>query len=148
MACPPEGASPRSPSDLAAKAAEVVARWKARLRNEVLPRRGGHRDSKDANNAAAQLRAELVALETEVAAIEQTSSDIWARAETCEQRAMRAIKAGDDQSARRALMEQQTHVERATPLEADLTVLRALAAECRFALNTVDSDELRGPEAR
>ena len=149
MARSPAGAAPRSPSELAARATEVVTRWKERIRSEVLSERRSRSPAKDAS-APARLRAELDALEHDIAGIEQTLSEILARAETSEQRAMRAIKAGDDRAARQALTEQQTHAEETTSLEADLTVLRALAAECRFALGMTDDShaERRGPEAR
>jgi phage shock protein A len=54
-----------------------------------------------------------------------------------EQRAMDAIRACDDRAARAALVEMLPHAEDAAPLEADLTVLRAMADECRRWLATV-----------
>jgi len=43
---------------------------------------------------------------------------------------MDAIRVGDDRAARAALVEMLPHAEDAAPLEADLTVLRAMADEC------------------
>jgi hypothetical protein len=58
---------------------------------------------------------------------------------------MAAIRAGDDRAAKTALEELQASAEVDTLLEADLTVLRALASECRDFLSTLARDAQRDP---
>jgi hypothetical protein len=99
-------------------------------------------DSPDAHqrevkSALARLRRELAGLEAEIVGVEGRLSRIRARQRVIEQRAMDAIRAGDDRAARAALVEMLPHAEDAAPLEADLTVLRAMADECRRWLATV-----------
>jgi len=98
-------------------------------------------DSPDAHqrevkSALARLRRELAGLEAEIVGVEGRLSRIRARQRVIEQRAMDAIRAGDDRAARAALVEMLPHAEDAAPLEADLTVLRAMADECRRWLAT------------
>jgi phage shock protein A len=98
-------------------------------------------DSQDAhqrevNAALGQLRRELAGLEAEIVAVDGRLSEIRARQRVIQQRAMDAIRAGDDRAARAALIEMMPHAEDAAPLEADLTVLRAMADECRRWLAT------------
>jgi phage shock protein A len=98
-------------------------------------------DSRDAHQRGVQsalqrLRHELTGLEAEIVSVEGRLSEIRARRRVIEQRAMDAIRAGDDRAARAALVEMMPHAEDAAPLEADLTVLRAMADECRRWLAT------------
>jgi len=81
--------------------------------------------------AVDDLRSQLVALETEIARIEQERVELRARNQPTEERTMAAIRTGDEYSAKTALGELQAAAEIETLLDADLTVLRALAAECR-----------------
>jgi hypothetical protein len=91
---------------------------------------------RDVQSGLQQLRRELAGLETEIVGVEGRLSEIRARQRVIEQRAMDAIRAGDDRAARAALVEMMPHAEAAAPLEADLTVLRAMADECRRWLAT------------
>lgn len=91
---------------------------------------------RDVQSALQRLRRELAGLETEIVGVEGRLSEIRARQHLIEQRAMDAIRAGDDRAARAALVEMMPHAEAAAPLEADLTVLRAMADECRRWLAT------------
>ena len=90
--------------------------------------------------AAEQLRADMSALNQEMAESTQALADIEARAATAEGRAMKAIHASDDCAARVALLEQLSYVEKAATLAADLKVLRAILDEChRFASELSES---------
>lgn len=87
--------------------------------------------------ALEDLREQRAALEAEIARLEREQTARWARNQPIEERAMEAIRAGDDRSAKMAL-EQLQAAEADSLLDADLTVLRALADECRDFLATVD----------
>lgn len=91
---------------------------------------------RDVKSALERLRHELSGLEAEITGVERRLVEIRARQRAVEQRAMDAIRAGDDRAARAALLEMMPHAEDAALLEADLTVLRAMADECRRWLAT------------
>jgi len=92
------------------------------------------------NSALATLRAQLAELENEIAAIEHRLDEVRAAQRAVEERAMTAIRAGDDAAAKRALMEMIPHAEAAVPLEADLKVVRAIADACRWFLQSAATD--------
>src|SRR5262245_25784170 len=92
------------------------------------------------NSALATLRGQLAELESEVAAIEHRLDQVRAAQRAVEERAMAAIRAGDDLVAKRALMEMIPHAEAAVPLEADLKVVRAMADACRWFLESAATD--------
>jgi phage shock protein A len=86
-----------------------------------------------------RLRAEVTALETEITQIERRLDDLHAERRSTEQQAMTAIEAGDDRAAKAALEELAERADLGAPLEADLTVLRAMASECHRVLETIDA---------
>jgi hypothetical protein len=132
----PASSSSPSPRELAARAAEVVARWEARLRNDIRARSSAARSKQPTpgGNAATQLRAELVGLEQELASVEAAIGNIQALSKAQELKAMTAIAAGDDLAARRALSDCIDHNEAAAALDADRTVLLQTIAACRIAI--------------
>jgi phage shock protein A len=132
-------AAPMSASDRPTCGAVCRARASALYLGKVTESMNA--DSPDAHQrevkaALESLHRELAGLEAEIAGVEGRLSDIRARQRMIEQRAMDAIRAGDDRAARAALIEMLPHAEDAAPLEADLTVLRAMADECRRWLAT------------
>lgn len=90
--------------------------------------------------AADQLRADMSALERDVAESIRVLADIGAGADAAEARAMEAIRAGDDRAARAALVEHRACVDKAAAIEADLKVLQSILDECyQFAKELSDS---------
>jgi len=77
-----------------------------------------------------KLRAEVSALEKELAESQQALVDVELSAQALEVRAIDAIRSGDDRAARTYLLELQGFAEKAAALKADLTVLRATLDEC------------------
>ena len=70
----------------------------------------------------------------------QVLADVQARVAAAEARAMEAIRAGDDNTARASLLATHADAERAALIAADLKVLGALLDECReFAKETNSS---------
>jgi phage shock protein A len=70
-------------------------------------------------------------LEQQLAVAERTLGDLLSSARSAEQSAMDAIRCGNDQAAREALVEQRTQAERAAAVESDIGVLRGIVDECR-----------------
>lgn len=81
-------------------------------------------------DAAEQLRADIAALEKDMAESVRALKDLEARAAAAEARAMDAVRASDDRTARAAILESQEHAEKAAAIAADLEVLRAILDEC------------------
>jgi hypothetical protein len=79
---------------------------------------------------ADQLRADISALEEEIADSQRALADFEKRMLAAEARAMEAIRIGDDGTARACLLEQQSHAEKAGAITADLKILRAILDEC------------------
>jgi hypothetical protein len=77
-----------------------------------------------------QLRVQMSALENETTELTQNLSNLRAFAAAAQDRAMQAIRGGDDCAAREFLMEQGGYLEKAVLIEADLKVLRAILDEC------------------
>jgi phage shock protein A len=98
-----------------------------------------------ANNALEDLRAQIAELEEEIVKIERERAELRAHNRPTEERAMVAIRVGDDRTAKAALDALQASAEVDTLFEADLTVLRALAGECRDFLATVDQEAPGAP---
>lgn len=116
--------------------------WDMRRIARLFDREPGARDGEakagDANDVEA-LRADIAALETELA--DQTRRLEAARSDALafEQQAIEAIRAGDDRSAREALIRQRDVVDAVGVLEADIQVLReALAELSRFVECSTD----------
>lgn len=144
--------SAQSSAELAARAAKVIAAWETRLRDEIRPK-NRRADSEAAGNDSGvsvrqQLSAHTDALETEIAAIERELADIRARDAFFQVRAMRAIAAGNDIAAKEALSEQMASLDTTEALQADLTVLRAMADECRRALSEFADGSVGGDGRR
>jgi hypothetical protein len=95
---------------------------------------------------ADQLRADISALDGEIADSQRALADFEKRTLAAEARAMEAIRIGDDHAARACLVEQQSHAEKAAGINADLKVLRAILTECNdFQLRLGDVSD-RGRE--
>lgn len=85
--------------------------------------------------AAADLRAEAAALESEIAAQSRRLNDLRSRMADNHQRAIRAIGLGNDITARRVLIEDVNPlVEEMQLVEADIHVMTAILAECAEVL--------------
>jgi len=82
-------------------------------------------------SAADRLQAEMSALEGERTESTQLLANVQARVAAAEARAMKAIRAGDDHTARASLLAMHADAERAALIAADLKVLRAILDECR-----------------
>jgi phage shock protein A len=122
--------------ELSSRLNDVVARWRAQLRDSVPAARQSARDARiDKASSLATLRVQLAEIEREIARVEHVAAERKAAAGTWERRAMHAIAAGNDHAAKTALIEQSAHVEAAAAFEPDLTVLRAIAAECRLTIS-------------
>jgi phage shock protein A len=91
-----------------------------------------------AQQALAELRQQVQMLDDEIARVAHNLTDLRAQSQAAEDRAMTAVRAGDDRAAKAALMEQYERTERAAALETDLEGLRALASECRRVLEVGD----------
>ena len=85
--------------------------------------------------ALADLRSQLADLDAEIVRIERQLGDLRAQCRVPEQRAMTAIRGGDDRAAKAALEEVRQLVETIAPLEADLKGLQAMTTEYRRALD-------------
>jgi len=95
-----------------------------------------------------RLRADIAELETELAESQRALADLEARAGAAQTRAMEAIRAGDDRTARASLLEQEWHAEKVAAVAADLKVLRAILDECYDFINKMSEDpRARGPES-
>lgn len=92
------------------------------------------RNEADFATALAQLRQHLVDVEREISLVENGVQQEVASALVWEERAMLAIRRGDDWTARDALMHGAEHIEAVAVPKADLRVLKALADECRLAI--------------
>ena len=77
-----------------------------------------------------QLRAQVSAIESEVAASAQALADLEARAEAAEARVTAAIRMNDDRAVYIAALEQEALAEKAAAAAADLRVLLAILDEC------------------
>jgi phage shock protein A len=100
------------------------------------PARQSARDARSDRAASLDtLRLQLDEIEQEIAHVELVAAEKKAAAGMWERRAMHAIAAGNDHAAKTALIEQSAHVEAAAAFEPDLTVLRAIAAECRLTIS-------------
>ena len=84
--------------------------------------------------ARTELRQQADALEAEVARGRQRLAQIRAEALVREERAMAAIRTGQDHAARMALVDHKGAAEEAAAIEADLRVLDAILAECYLHL--------------
>ena len=87
--------------------------------------------------AADQFRTDIAALENDMAESTRALADLTKRAGVVEARAMTAIGAGDDRTARAFLLEYQAYAEKVAAIEADLKVLRAILDECHQFANTL-----------
>lgn len=85
----------------------------------------------------ASVREQLATLDAEIVSIERRLADIRDLCRVAEGKAMAAIQRGDDQTAKAGLEEQRMRAEAVAPLEADLTVLRAMTGEYRRALEEI-----------
>lgn len=92
-------------------------------------RRGSRSTVEDARPAD-ELRAQISALENELAESEHALADIESQAAAVEARAMDAIRSGDDRTARTALLAEQELTDKAAAIGADRRVLRAILEEC------------------
>ena len=103
------------------------------------------RSSASAGNddPAARLRAEISALEADVAASTQTLADLHNEMGAVEAQAMEAIRAGNDRAARDCLVAQQAYAEKAAGIAADLEVLRTILDE--YATLMKKAGESAGP---
>ena len=89
-------------------------------------------------DAADQLRADIAALEKDMAESMKTLQDLAARAAAAEARAFAAVQAGDDRTARAAVLEWQEHGDKAAAIAADLELLRAILDECHQFVSQLD----------
>ena len=89
----------------------------------------------------------MSALETEVAESRRVFANMEARAAAAEARALEAIRAGDELAARARLLEQQTYVEKAAAVRADLKVLRAILDQCYEVANELSDSPPSQPQA-
>ena len=92
------------------------------------------------------LRAEIAALEADLADDERAMTELEARMGVVEARAIDAVRAGDDRAARTAFLEHQAQAEQLATLAADTKVLRAILAECRDFTQTLGTDPAAPPE--
>ena len=83
-----------------------------------------------AANPAEQLQADIKALEMELAESERRLADLDTKMRSPDARVLKAIRAGDNDRARVALLEQQEEQRDAPVLAADIKVLRAILDEC------------------
>lgn len=109
----------------------AAARWRARLRDEIL--QAGKAPRKPAA-APADFHQQIAEIERELSEAERRLSEERAASEGWERRAIDAIRRSDDVKAKRALGQQLIHHEAAIALESDLEVLRAIADEYRRAM--------------
>jgi hypothetical protein len=115
------------------RARVAAEKWEARLRDEIRPAKPGFGT---AERAMGSLREQAEALGGEIVGVLRRRSDLLGQKSAAEQRAVRAIKMGDDSTAKWAIKEHEAHCEAVASIEADLTVLRAMLAECQRALET------------
>ena len=86
------------------------------------------------DEAKAELRRQLAAVENEAAGIRESSMQEREAAALCERRAMAAIHRGDAAAAAGELRQHGVHATRAAALEEDLIILEVMAETCREAL--------------
>jgi chromosome segregation ATPase len=113
------------------RARVAAEKWEGRLRDEILPRASASSLVVSPDEAMASLREQAAKLDEEIERVQRRLSEILAQKQDAEQRAVRAIKNGDDRTAKWAIKEHEAHDEAVAGLEADLTVLRATLTECR-----------------
>jgi phage shock protein A len=80
-------------------------------------------------SAAAKLRADIDAIERDMADSKRTLTDLEKRAAVAESRAIDAIRAGDDASAKSHLVEHQEIMKKAEAVQADIETLRVMLDE-------------------
>ncbi len=91
--------------------------------------------------AVERLHAQLEEPEAEAKEVQHRLDVLRGDCRAIEQRAMSAIQTGDDQRARDELVDLRARSEAAAPLEADLTVLRAMTGEYRRSLESLEADQ-------
>ena len=102
--------------------------------------RVGSGPATDVAAVVADLREQLSALEAQAVEIASSLNREIARASEAEERAMTAVREGDDMGARAALTENQDAVDAAGILQAELTLLKDMAVTCREAVERWTED--------
>jgi phage shock protein A len=125
------------------RARVAAAKWEARLRDEILPRAGARVRVLSTDEAMASLREQAEALDGEIVGVLRRRSDLLGQQSAVAQRAMHAIRMGDDRTAHRVLKDSEALTEALIAIEADLKVLRAMSTECRRALEPPPSVSAR-----
>jgi hypothetical protein len=125
--------SRRAAEALSARLETVVSQWRARLRQQI----SGDdvlRPEVVIAEAEADLRHQLAGVEQEAALLDGELAREAAAMAHWEASAIAAVRAGDDDAARDALRHQAHHSEAFATLQAEVTLLNAMANSCRELL--------------
>ena len=96
-------------------------------------------------SATDKLRADIAALERDMADSQRTLTDLEKRAAAAETRAMDAIRGGDDVTAKAHLVEHQQIINKAEAVQADIATWRAMLDEYEQFINDLGDSSPTDP---